>query len=183
MQTCRPHSDCCGRRELPFQIDNTGDARADLIYTASFGAAVGGVQSVDLTRTVVGSNPTLDVTTNLVSSGVTGINNPVAVFGGGQFQADLFDDPFFFDFQGFQDTLSGTAPGFTGTDAFAGANVSGIVLEIPKADFVGMGTDVGVQAVTEINGVQFDRIGRPAIATVLIPEGRKDEFNQADVAA
>ena len=117
-------------------------------------------------------------------SGATEADNQLTAPGTGQFRAGRFDDPFFFDFQGFQDTLSGTPPGFTGTDAFAGADVSAIVLEIDSVDFLGTpgNTNVGVQVVTELNGVQFDRMGRPAISTALIVDtpgdpSRKDEFN------
>jgi len=39
------------------------------------------------------------------------------------------------------------------------------------------GVQVGVSAKTVIGGKQFDRMGRPAINTVLIPSGQKDAFN------
>jgi hypothetical protein len=57
---------------------------------------------------------------------------------GGRVHADLFDDPFFFDFDGFQDTLASamTTPdelnlSFVNTnDSFAGTNVTAIVLDM-----------------------------------------------------
>ena len=86
--------------------------------------------------------------------------------------ATTFEDPFFFDLLGFQDGLA-----FTGMDFFAGFDVSAIVMEYPSARLRSGGT-IGVFAKTSINGQQRDRIGRPAINTVLIPSDRKDEFNQ-----
>jgi hypothetical protein len=82
----------------------------------------------------------------------------------------VFDDPFFFDLAGFSDGFN-----FTGDDAFAGANVSAIVLEIPSSELGG--PNVGVWARTVIGGNQIDRAGRPAINTALIPSPRKNEFN------
>ncbi|MCA9257746.1 MAG: DUF4331 family protein, partial [Planctomycetales bacterium] len=64
---------------------------------------------------------------------------------------------------------------FTGADAFAGADVSAIVLEIPSADLGGQ--SVGIWARTVVDGMQADRMGRPAINTALIPSGMKDAFN------
>jgi len=62
---------------------------------------------------------------------------------GGQVQAGLFDDPFFFDLDGFQETIMNiTTNGpdsygnlaFDSTnDAFAGTNVTAIVLDMPYA--------------------------------------------------
>jgi hypothetical protein len=154
-----------------FQIDNDGDAVADLTYRTTFGAATGGVQSFTMTRDVVGGGSTT------IATGTTGVNSAVTTgSGGGLVRADTFDDPFFFDFAGFNDGFN-----FTGDDTFAGANVSAIVLELPSVDFTAGSTNVGVQAVSELFGVgQFDRAGRPAIATALIGDSRKDDFNAGD---
>ena len=160
-----------------FEIDNTGNAQSNITYEARFGAAAGPgqTQSFSLTRNGV----------NFLNSAVatTGAN-PLAANGGfgttngGTAIASTFDDPFFFDFVGFQNTLNGTPPGFTGEDTFAGANVSAIVLELPSTDFGA--EDIGVWATTVQDGIgQVDRVGRPAINTVLIPSDRKQEFNEA----
>lgn len=148
--------------EYQIQIDNTGDAVADITYTASFGAAApNAVQSYTLSQ---------DGTA--IGGGLTGVDLPTT--GGGTVRAGLFDDPFFFDLAGFQDGLN-----FTGDDAFAGQNVAAIVLEVPSTDLNGADSNIGVWARTVEGGVQQDRMGRPAINTVLIPAGRKDEFNGA----
>jgi hypothetical protein len=86
------------------------------------------------------------------------------------------DDPFFFDLQGFLNILS-TEPGksFLGCngprpDAFANSNVSSIVLELDPSLLTRPGSSkIGVWATTNQAGAQIDRMGRPAIATVFIP--------------
>lgn len=140
-------------------VDNNGDGVPDVSFVTRFADADGG-QTFTTTRTAG------DATTT-VASGSTGgaVSN-----GGSQVSTGLFDDPFFFDLNGFNDGLA-----FTGDDFFAGLDVSAIVLEVPSAD---LGADnVGIYARTVVDGVQIDRIGRPAINTVLIPEGSKDAFN------
>lgn len=48
-------------------------------------------------------------------------------------RAGLFDDPFFFDLQGFRDTVStGTLSFDNSRDFFAGQNLTAVVIEIPK---------------------------------------------------
>ncbi len=138
-----------------FQVDNNGDAVADVTYNATFDAG----QNVTLKR-----NGSTVVTGNAATS--------LPIPSGGMVQTGLFDDPFFFDLAGFQNEFM-----FTGDDAFAGADVSAIVLEIPSSELGG--PDVGVWARTLSAGNQVDRVGRPAINTVLIPSARKDEFNQS----
>jgi len=138
-------------------IDNTGDAIADVTYSAGFSSGIGG-QNLALSRNSA-----------TVASGSVGAS--IAVSGGGTIQAGVFDDPFFFDLTGFTDGLN-----FTGDDSLAGANVSAIVLEVPNAELGG--PNIAVWARTTSGGSQVDRIGRPAINTVLIPSNRKDEFNQ-----
>jgi len=147
-----------------FLIDNDGDALPDVIYSASFTAASPeGVQALQLSR-------------NNSNYGFGSTETDIVTSSGGALRAGLFDDPFFFDLAGFQNGLA-----FTGVDAFAGANVSAIVLEVPSSELGG--PNIGVWARTWVVGApgsQADRIGRPAINTVLIPSARKDEFNQAD---
>jgi hypothetical protein len=150
-----------------FQIDNDGDAVTDLTYRTTFTAGTGGRQNYTLTRDTGGGETT-------IANGMTGMNSTVTTgSGSGLVTAGNFDDPFFFDFAGFNDGFN-----FTGQDAFAGADVSAIVLELPSLDFTAGSTNVGVQAVSTIFDTgQFDRAGRPAIATALIGDGRKDDFN------
>ncbi len=142
-----------------FLIDNDGDAVADLSYSTTFSVPVAGSQTLTALRD---GNP--------YATGNT--ETDLATSGGGTLRAGLFDDPFFFDAAGFNNGLS-----FTGDDFFAGANVSAIVLEVPSSELGG--PNIGVWVTTSEAGNQIDRVGRPAINTVLIPSARKNEFNQA----
>ena len=143
--------------EYQFRVDNNGDAVADVTYATTFSPAVGGVQTLNMTRNGAA-----------FATGNTGTN--ISTSGGGRLHAALFDDPFFFDLVGFNNNFN-----FTGTDTFKGADVSAIVLEVPSSDLGAQ--NVGIWARTLVGGNQADRMGRPAINTALIPSARKDEFN------
>lgn len=143
-------------------IDNNGDSIADLNYRTTFTNNTGGGQTFTTTRSQGGVN-------SVLATGNTGSN--VATTNGGTATAGVFDDPFFFDFSGFNDGFN-----FTGDDFFAGLNTNAIVIELPSADLGN--NNVGVFATTSQDGAQVDQIGRPGINTVLIGSGRKDAFNQ-----
>ncbi|MEM9191433.1 MAG: DUF4331 family protein [Myxococcota bacterium] len=67
-------------------------------------------------------------------AGGTITSGPVQVYTG------LRDDPFFFDLQGFQETLAMGTLRFDGTrDFFAGQNVTAIVVEFPLSELSGTG--------------------------------------------
>ncbi len=104
-------------------------------------------------------------------SGETG--KTTMIRGGGMVTAGLFDDPFFFDVAGFRNGFM-----FTGANGFAPANVSAIVLELPRTTFP---TNNIAIVTRSLNGArQLDRTGRPAIATALIaPGARRNDFNFA----
>ncbi|MDZ7588179.1 MAG: DUF4331 family protein [Parasphingorhabdus sp.] len=71
-------------------------------------------------------------------------------------RAGLFDDPFFFDLQGFRETLTtGTLAIKNNRDFFAGQNLTGVVIEIPL-DRITNGTNpVDVWATTARFGGQL----------------------------
>ena len=76
---------------------------------------------------------------------------------------------------------------FTGSDTFAGTNVSSIVLTLPDSKLGGKGKTVGIWATTSIakdGGYQrIDRMARPAINTVFnITDGEKDLSNLVNPA-
>jgi hypothetical protein len=151
--------------QYQFQIDNNGDAVADVTYTTTFTPAAAGVQTLTTTRNGA-----------TVATGSTGTDLSVA--GGGMVHASLFEDPFFFDLVGFNNGFS-----FTGDDTFAGADISAIVLEVPSTQLQdGANTNIGVWARTLVGGNQIDRMGRPAINTALIPSSLKDAFNAGSPA-
>jgi hypothetical protein len=150
------------------RVDNNGDARADVVLGIGFGRPdARGVQSMVVTRngkTLVRGRTSAfgDVRVNR-GSGVTAF-------------AGMRDDPFFFDLNGFLNILSKKeGESFLGCksprrDAFAGTNVSSIVLELPARLLTRSGSmSIGVWATTDRGGKQIDRMGRPAIGTVFIP--------------
>ncbi len=109
-------------------------------------------------------------TKRFVAMGKTGDTLNLAQ--GGQLMATKFDDPFFFDLIAFKNGNAYTNPG---VNFFRGLNVMGIVAELPRSTF---GTDhIGVWARTFKGHRQIDRMGRPAINTILIPAAKKDLFN------
>ncbi|GAB5405491.1 MAG: hypothetical protein Aurels2KO_37220 [Aureliella sp.] len=148
------------RAVYEFGVDLDADAKPDYAYRFYFSSPRRGVQ-----RFVV-----VDISGRPGGVGRTGSASRLR--GGGQVTAGVFDDPFFFDLAGFNNGLQ-----FTGVDFFAGANVSAIVLEIPRANIPT--NNISVSARTVVRGRQFDRMGRPAINTVLIPAGKKDSFNKS----
>jgi len=92
-------------------------------------------------------------------------------------------DPFVFDFVGFNRFLAGITPNFTGNDSFAGVNVMAIVVEMPLSMVVGNAQKFGFWGATFLQEdsptqlTQIDRMGNPAINTALIPSFMKDAFN------
>lgn len=158
-----------------FQFDENGDGRTDSQYEVRFGNVESdGSQGIRLRQRDLGKGGFTTVATG--STGET-----ISVAGGGMLTAGLYDDPFFFDLVAFQDQVQGAGGDRTFCDGqendfFAGLNVSAIVLEVPRSNFES--DNLGVWARTRVGGPQFDRMGRPAINTVLIPSGQKDAYNQ-----
>lgn len=153
-----------------FVIDSDGDAKRNQTITVRFEEPdEDGHQDLRITRRGGGG------------VGVTGEEIELRNDGGRAF-VGTFDDPFFFDLQAFQDQVKAAGGYRTFCDAeaadfLAGTNVSAIVLEVPTEDLVGDdSTAIGVWAETWSDG-RLDRMGRPAIATVLIDDGAEDGFN------
>ena len=142
-----------------FKIDTNGDAKEDLTYRIKFSTPnSSGVQRVTLFREMGEGDAGDDVP---LAKGRTG--QPIAIPGGGMLRAGVMDDPFFFDLNAFL-AVDFCNPG---TNFFTGLNISAIVLEVPSS-WLGS-SNVGVWARTVLNQKQVDRMGRPAINTVFIP--------------
>jgi len=192
-----------------FHVDNDGDAIAEVTYRLRFGKVRNGVQAFELRRNGRLLIPLGQGRTTAFDA------RPRSVSGGGaRVFAGMSDDPFFFDLNGFVNIAKGldaigldddpanNAESFIGCasprqDAFAGTNVSTIVLEVPDGQLLpasgrtasGASTTVGVWAATTLGGKQVDRMGRPAINTVFNPvsplppdttgDSLKDTFNKA----
>lgn len=141
-----------------FKIDSNGDAKEDLTYRLRFGQPNGSlVQQVTLFQEG-GAGPDND---NPIARGRTG--QTITIPGGGMLRAGVFDDPFFFDLNAFL-AVDFCNPG---ENFFNGLNISAIVLEVPSS-WLGS-NNIGVWARTVLNEKQIDRMGRPAINTVFIP--------------
>jgi hypothetical protein len=160
-----------------FHVDNDGDAVEDLdLIIRADPARKSGRQKADLYLSDVDSN-----TQQRISSGNNGTVSNVK--GGGSFFHGVTDDPFFFDLQAFRDQVKGAGGGRTFCDAtptnfFLGLNVTSIAVEIPSSVLTNGDPNIAVWG--ETNGARvgtFDRMGRPAIATVLINDGNEDAFN------
>ena len=146
-----------------FDAPDTNGNQNFLLYKATGSAADG--HSVD--------------PANLVLSGNT--NQNVSMPGGGMFFAGLRSDPFFFDLGGFQGSVEGASNGRAfndglETDFFADLNVLALVLEIPDTQLPDPGGDgfaTWASTAVQNNGGwdQVDRIGRPAINTVVNSSG------------
>ncbi len=153
-----------------FQIDTDGDARQDETIRVNFGRVRrDGTQRVtyrvgfERVRTLTGQTADLaDV---------------------GWATAGTFDDPFFFDFQAFQDQVKAAGGPRTFCDGnevdfFAGLDTSAIVIQVPTDWLTGHDSTIGVWAETrDGQGNVIDRMGRPAIATVLVDDGSEDAYN------
>ncbi len=154
-----------------FMVDQSGDAKPDLRYRVEFGPQqADGRQWLTLKQLPARGGGAV------IAEGWTGTE--IEVEGGGLIQADVFDDPFFFDLLSFLDGLNfctvDPAP-----DTLAGFNVSAIVLKVPAATVNGGGDpQVGVWARTVLGDEQVDRIGFPAINTVFIPSDVKNTYNE-----
>lgn len=189
-------------------VDNTGDFKADATVGITFSAPKFG-QPQTFSITGLGPQPITGQTTpgtpgkTAAAPSIT-TAGPIKVFAGPR------DDPFFFDLVGFQRFLGGPGLPTKGlrlggdepVDAFAGVNVSSIVLELPITALTGAANantgSIKAWATTSRrtttsratggdtsagNYIQVDRMAIPAINTALIPSDRKDAFNRADPAS
>ncbi len=146
------------RAVYEINVDTNQDAKPDFAYRIYFSPVRSGTQRF----IVVQQNG------RPLVSGETG--RTTTIRGGGFVTAGQFDDPFFFDSVGFNNGLQ-----FTGADNFGASNISAIVLEVPRSTF-GV-NNISVSSRTLGRMGQFDRVGRPAINTVLIPSALKNTFN------
>lgn len=157
------------KAKYEINVDNDGDGkREERIRVRFFEPDEDGNQEV----TIYGSAGRADGTTG----------EEIELPDGGRAMVGTFDDPFFFDFQAFQDQVkaAGGPRTFCDDDAvdfFAGFNVSAIVIETPTDNLLGDSSMIGVWGDTRARG-RADLMGRPGIATVLIDDGSEDQYNQ-----
>ncbi len=118
-------------------IDNTGDHQPNITVYARYGKNVNDEWGIQVIGLPGEPGPVIGP----VSQTISGQSSRV--------WTGLRDDPFFFDLQGFSDTLNtGTLSFDNSRDSFAGANITAIVLEMPMAAALGAGSSVNVWATT-----------------------------------
>jgi len=185
-----------------FLIENTGDAKPDAMIDVAFSARTAGnapqTALVRLPNKKTFSAPTTppNLTSQPTTQAITtNAENDVRFFAG------IVDDPFFFDIPGFQRFVGSVLAGNPnptllqrGRDTFAGYNIMGIALDMPKSLIRGDPSNnvVGVELLTmrrtetqtktgETKGTgkfrQKDRMGNAGVNVALIPFGRKSAFN------
>jgi Domain of unknown function (DUF4331) len=134
--------------------------------------------------------PASAIQNQLLAFGPTG--RPLAVNGGGRVMAGMFDDPFFFDLNAFNNFVtlakSGASlsqrvapfmpPNFP-SNFFGNFNVLALVLELPTSSLLSSpgNPKLAIWVRTVGDNEQVDRMGRPAVNTAAIPSQSKGDFN------
>ena len=164
-------------------VDNDGDAMADVAFTFTFSELENGAQT-GTAYYATGADarapePAGQVLTSSVPVSFDTSAQPVET-GGIQLFAGARSDPFFAD-------LEGALHGFrwTGHDDFAGNDVLSIALEVPD-DILGADPAIGVWASISLrhDGTlsQMDRGGNPTINPFINPDGEKDLYDSRQPA-
>ena len=172
-----PQVDGNSRVSYYFRVDANGDAQPEVNVKVQFGK-VHSDGSQPMSVTILRHNHH-DIELDGIS---TGFGKPIVVNNGPKgikAFAGRRDDPFFFDLVGFLNILDLGGRSFVGcggpsshpeNDTFKGQNVSAIALELPSSLLeAGGDSNIGVWATTNVGSHQIDRMGRPAINTVFIP--------------
>jgi Domain of unknown function (DUF4331) len=166
------------RREGAYhlRIDKNGDAVEDVTYSLTFrDRRLGDGQSVTVRRATGAEAREVTPDGKVVGFGST--EDTIRLWSGnGKAFTGLRSDPFFFDLGGFRGSVEGVGPRMLNdgmqSDFFEELNTLAIVLEIPDAK---LGKQIGVWATTSSGDGrrdrQVDRMGRPAINTVVNSSG------------
>ena len=208
-----------------FELENTGDTKADKFIDVTFTPRTGApapapappILEVPQAQTAtIAFTGFKDANGDKIKKfeGVATTNSSTATTANAQvisplgttgikFFAGMVDDPFFFDIPAFGAFIKSVRDGSPNAgvfararDSFAGYNIMGIALRIPKALLVGTDTTVVgtafyaqkqiVQSPSKKDGSikgtgafkTLDRMGNPAVNVALIPFSRKNEYNQ-----
>jgi hypothetical protein len=163
-------------------VDNDGDAHADVAFTFVFSEFRHGMQTCTAYY-ATGSQarqpePAGDVLISDTPVSFDAAARPVQA-GPGRLFTGVRSDPFFADADG---AFHGT---WTGQDAFANRNILSIALEVPS-DMLGADPLIGVWAAVSVRRdgtlVQVDRGGHPTINPFVNPNEVKDNFNDRQPA-
>jgi hypothetical protein len=185
-------ADCCPFRDdqlfhpdaiYRINIDNDGDARADVAFSFTFSEPEDGSQTGTAYYATGGqardAEPAGEVIAESVPVGLTSSAEPMQV-GETRVFAGVRSDPFFADAEGpFHDFH------WTGVDTFAGKNVLSIALEVP-ADMLSPEPIIGAWGTVSLHKdgklVQMDRGGNPTINPFINSDDMKDEYNAREPA-
>ena len=192
-----------------FKVDNTGDAREDVVIQV-----VADVSGQGQTIRILGpASPSVTGARNvLLNSSPSAQGAFGTVFGsptGVQAFVGMRDDPFVFDVGQFFRILNGTqdvfraipsagfrgrsvrADGTSGVDGFGGFDVTSIVVSLPKSMIRGSSSKVNVWATVSERVAdrrsagrvyaQFERMGQQGFATVFIPKGAPRDAENAEI--
>jgi hypothetical protein len=163
-------------------VDNDGDAHADVAFTFVFSEFRHGMQTCTAYY-ATGSQarqpePAGDVLISDTPVSFDAAARPVQA-GPGRLFTGVRSDPFFADADG---AFHGT---WTGQDAFANRNILSIALEVPS-NMLGADPLIGVWAAVSVRRdgtlVQVDRGGHPTINPFVNPNEVKDNFNDRQPA-
>jgi hypothetical protein len=172
-----------------FNIDNDGDALADVAFSFTF-SPYGNARQTATAYYAAGSDaqtrePRGEVLIQAAEVGFDAMAAPVQA-GPCRLFAGKRSDPFFADADGVLHWLIDGQHGdfqWTGTDTFAGANIYSIAIEVPD-DMLGPGPQIGAWVTTSLRRdgilVPMDRGGNPSFNPILNPDDIKDEFNATD---
>ena len=194
-----------GSARFTFDFENTGDAIPDKSIRVTYGPKTSGAAQQDALIELFDGRVFTAKTTGASHVAATApepviTEDPTT---GIRYFSGIADDPFFFDipaFGRFVTSVRNGAPDVTqfnrGRDSFAGYNVLSMAFSIPVGLLRGTnGNTVGVSMTAQRRIAQFinadgrvsgsgryvnaDRQGLPGLNTVLVPFGRKKEYNRA----
>jgi Domain of unknown function (DUF4331) len=164
-------------------VDNDGDAQADVAFTFTFSEPENGAQA-GTAYYATGAQarepgPAGEVLASFIPVSFDAMAQPVQA-GRIRLFAGARSEPFFADVEG---ALHGFE--WTGHDDFAGNNVLSIALEVPD-DMLGAGPVIGIWASISRHRdgtlEQMDRGGNPTINPFINPDGEKDLYNSRQPA-
>jgi hypothetical protein len=158
-------------------VDNDGDAQADVAFSFVFSESNGGAQTGAVYYATGGQARDLEPVGEVLIEGTpVGFDAMATAVQAGpcRFFIGVRSDPFYADGEGaFHDFQ------FTGDDTFAGKNVLTMALEVPN-DMLGPGPEIGAWATVSVRRdgmlVQVDRVGNPSFNPFFVDE-LKNEFN------
>jgi len=172
-----------------FNIDNDGDAQAEVAFSFTFSEPEDGKQTATV-HYATGSDartrePRGEVLIEGAPVGFDAMAMPVEA-GPCRLFIGKRSDPFFADAEGVLHWLVAGQPGifdWTGADTFGDANIFSIALEVPN-DMLGRGQEIGAWITVSVRRdgrlVQMDREGNPSLNPILNPDEVKDDYNATD---